>query len=289
MNSLATWVMKKRFNAITGVALLSLIPMMFWLAAAIQGLVVLRKGVAEGISVLLPGSIPALMLWYYQGDVSALMVLLLTTVLAGLLRTSVLWGVVLISASFLALVNVFLLPLLMPDYLALITDLFRQLLQEILKGTGQVGMSQEQLHHEVIVSLSVVQSGIAVLALLLARKWQAALYNPGGFKKEFHQLRLPLSYALILGALVLAGESLGEEYRFLSQVSVPALLVAGLALVHGVLAQKRIGNVGLIAVYLIGLVFFSVYFVNALIVLAIVDSFVDIRRRIGVSSDSNES
>jgi len=71
MSGLAKWVMKKRLNAIIGVMVFGLIPMMFWLAAAILGLVVLRKGVKEGIPVLAWGCLPALVLWVLQGDATA--------------------------------------------------------------------------------------------------------------------------------------------------------------------------------------------------------------------------
>ncbi len=46
----------------------------------------------------------------------------------------------------------------------------------------------------------------AVLCLLLARYWQAALYNPGGFGEEFQALALPGVDALVLALAHGAGQ-----------------------------------------------------------------------------------
>jgi hypothetical protein len=276
MNALANWVMKRRMNAIIGVAAFSVIPLMFWLAAAILGFVVLRKGVAEAIPVLAWGGLPPLMLWFYQGDATSLIVLVQVLVLGYLLRTKISWSFVLTAASGIALLGVFFLPFLMPGMLNLMTEMIQLFLSEQKIEVPDKGI----VFGQVVVALSTVQVFVAVAALFLARKWQAALYNPGGLRDEFHQLRLPLVSVLLLGGMVLLGESLGEEFHFLAQVSVPVFVLAGIALVHGVLAKKRIGIVGLVVFYLVGLFLLKAYFTNVLIVLAVADSFIDFRSRI---------
>lgn len=282
MSALAKWVMTRPRNAIIGVAAFSIIPLLFWVAAAIIGLVVLRKGVKEGIPVLAWGCLPAIVLWTYQGDATALMVLIDVTLLACLLRVTMSWSWVLIVGSFIAVISTFLLPLLMSDMLNLVTSL----IQRVLTSEGGVIPEKGVIFHQAVVALSIIQAMIAVTALFLARKWQAGLYNPGGLRNEFHQLRLPIAFSLVLGAMVLLGESLGGPYLVLSQAAIPALVLPGIALVHGVLAQKRIGIVGLIAFYLVGFFVLNVYFANILIILSVIDSFVNIRERIqGKSSN----
>ena len=276
MSALATWVMKRRVNAIIGVAALSAIPLLFWLAAAILGLVILRKGIAEGIPVLAWGGLPALLLWFYQGDATTFVVLLQVALLSYLLRTKMSWALVLTVASFVALLGILVLPFLMSDVLDLIVDLIRRMLESQKVESPAVAV----LYHQAVVAIATVQVMIAVSALFLARKWQAALYNPGGLRSEFDQIRLPVASSLMLGVMVLLGESLGDDYYFLSQVAIPVLVFTGLALVHGVLAKKRIGIVGLAAFYFVGLFVLKVYFVNALVILAIADSLIDIRRRL---------
>lgn len=286
MSGLANWVMKRRLNAIIGVMVFGLIPMMFWLAAAILGLVVLRKGVKEGIPVLAWGCLPALVLWMYQGDATALMVLVDVMLLSYLLRSTMSWSWVLLIGSFLAVISTLLQPLLMADILNLAVTL----VQSVLTKEGVEVPDRNLIFNQAVMAISIFQVVIAIISLFLARKWQAGLYNPGGLRTEFHQLRLPVAFSLVLGGMILLGESLGGSFIVLSQAAVPALVLPGLALVHGVLAKKEIGVVGLIAFYLVGFFVLNVYFANILVALCVIDSFVDIRSRIqGKASNSSDS
>ncbi|MCW8357446.1 MAG: hypothetical protein ACPGRG_03170 [Marinomonas sp.] len=286
MGGLAKWVMNKRLNAIIGVMVFGLIPMMFWLAAAILGLVVLRKGVKEGIPVLAWGCLPALVLWVIQGDATALMVLVDVMLLSYLLRSTMSWSWVLLAGSFLAVVSTLLQPVLMADVLNLAVSL----VQRVLSSEGVDVPDQSVIFNQAVMAISIFQVVIAVISLFLARKWQAGLYNPGGLRAEFHQLRLPIAFSLVLGGMILIGESLGGSFIVLSQAAIPALVLPGLALVHGVLAKKEIGVVGLIAFYLVGFFVLNVYFANILVALCVIDSFVDIRSRIqGKASNSSDS
>ncbi|MBM6551227.1 hypothetical protein [Marinomonas ostreistagni] len=277
MSGLANWVMKKRSNAIIAVALCSIIPVMFWLGAAVLGLVVLRKGVKDGIPVFAWGGLPALVLWAIQGDATALIVLIDTFILAYVLREKISWAWVMLGASVLAVMSSLIQPLIMANLL----DMVAELIQQVLQNEGETDIpAKEVIVEQAVIALSVVQAYVAVGALFLARKWQASLYNPGGLKQEFHQFRLPLVFALILAAMVLVGESLGGAFEVLSRAAVPALVIPGLALVHGVLALKKIGMVGLVLFYGVGFLLLSAYFANILIFLAVVDSIVNIRGRL---------
>ncbi len=276
MSGLAKWVMKKRLNAIIGVMVFCLIPMMFWLAAAILGLVVLRKGVKEGIPVLAWGCLPALVLWVLQGDATALLVLVDVMLLSCLLRSTSSWSWVLLVGSFIAVISTLLQPLLMTDIL----NFAVALVQKMMESEGIEVPAKDLIFDQAVVAVSILQVVIAILSLFLARKWQAGLYNPGGLRAEFHQLRLPVVFSLVLGGMVLIGESLGGSFSVFSQAAIPALVLPGLALVHGVLAKKEIGVVGLIAFYLVGFFVLNVYFANILVALCVIDSFVNIRSRI---------
>ncbi|RNF52273.1 hypothetical protein EBI00_05060 [Marinomonas hwangdonensis] len=286
MSSLANWVMKKRLNAIIGVMAFGLIPVMFWLAAAILGLVVLRKGVKEGIPVLAWGCLPALVLWAVQGDATALLVLVDVMLLSYLLRSTMSWSWVLLAGSFLAVVSTLIQPLLMGDVL----NMAVALIQKVLTSEGVDVPDRDIIFSQAVMAVSIFQVVIAIVSLFLARKWQAGLYNPGGLRTEFHQLRLPIPFSLVLGGMILIGESLGGSFSIFSQAAIPALVLPGLALIHGILAKKEIGIVGLIAFYLVGFFVLNMYFVNVLVTLCVIDSFVDIRSRIqGKASNSSDS
>jgi hypothetical protein len=284
MSKLAQWVMTRRMNAIIGVAAFSAIPLLVFLAGAIQALVVLRKGVAEGISVFAWGGLTALLLWVFQGDATTSLILVQAALFSYVLRTTVSWGALFIAAVVIAVVNVFTLPLLMSGVL----DILLEMMKELFSQMEVTGMDDERLYKELVVSMSVAQMCISIAAVFLARSWQSKLYNSGGLAKEFLQLKLTLPVTLTFAVMVFLGESLGESFQFLAHIVIPIFVLVGLALVHGVFAKKNIGKVGLIAFYLVGLFILTPYIVNILIVLVIVDSFVDIRGRISGAAPTSD-
>ncbi len=93
-----------------------------------------------------------------------------------------------------------------------------------------------------------------VASLLLARWWQALLYNPGGFQQEFHQLRLSklLAYfGAVLGVLSLLQLDMGGDLlRYLTVLLMAAYLVQGLAVAHGIVKLLSLNRAWLIGVYI---------------------------------------
>jgi hypothetical protein len=73
----------------------------------------------------------------------------------------------------------------------------------------------------------------AVMCLLLARYWQAALYNPGGFGSEFRALYYPPAVAVVLALLAIGLASLGLEFRTWALICVTP--GAGQGMADGVL------------------------------------------------------
>src|SRR5690606_5940192 len=112
----------------------------------------------------------------------------------------------------------------------------------------------------------------------LARWWQAMLYNPGGFREEFHRLRLPPLLAAGLIAAGIVATLPGPDYRLWAALFAVRFTVAGFALVHGVAGLNGWGRGPLVALYLCWLLF---GWAKAMLLLAaLVDSWVDIRRRV---------
>jgi len=116
--------------------------------------------------------------------------------------------------------------------------------------------------------------------LLLGRWWQALLYRPGGFRAEFHALRLGRTPALATLAVVAVGTL--SNALVLANL-VPTLLVIytvqSFALVHGVVARAGLSQGWLIGFYI--MVLFAPQFMLLAALLALLDPWVDFRGRVG--------
>jgi hypothetical protein len=114
---------------------------------------------------------------------------------------------------------------------------------------------------------------------MLARSWQAKLYNPGGFRKEFHALRLSPATAVICVVIMVGGSVIGLNPMLMGWAGGLPLFLAALALVHGTVGRKELSVQWLVLFYM-ALVFLGPSLMILLLVLAFVDSWLDIRGRI---------
>lgn len=118
---------------------------------------------------------------------------------------------------------------------------------------------------------------LALLALILGRWQQAALFNPAGFRPEFHQLRLgrPLAtLALALfGAAVLSGWPLLINFML---VLGTLYTLQGVALVHAVAFKWQLSPAWLLLFYLLLIPLLS----QLVMALGVADAWADFRNRI---------
>ena len=122
-----------------------------------------------------------------------------------------------------------------------------------------------------------------LLSLYLARWWQAAIYNPGGFGKEFRALNLGKTTALIAMAIALVatlveGQALADTFYAMMLVVFMLYLNQGLAVLHAVIAGKQLNAVWLYLVYI--LMFFIPHIVVLLAMAGLADTWIDFRRRL---------
>ena len=207
MRALAELIMRGRAAAIAVAVIACAVPMMFWLSAAAVALVTLRRGWQDGLQIFIWALLPA-GAWAWMGQPSALFCLVGTMAMACSLRRTASWPVAL-----MALVPAGgLMALVISDYyapqVAHAMEILRQLYGPNLETLFPEGanLSQEQiltlLETSFVRTASFIIAGGAVLALILARGWQAMLYNPGGFRTEFHRLRLtPMVTVVLLGPM----------------------------------------------------------------------------------------
>lgn len=282
MRALAGFIMRGRMQATLVVAGAAALPLLFWLSAAAGSLVLLRRGLGDAASIVLWALLPALAWWYF-GEPRTLLVLLGTLGLALVLRSSLSWSRVLLCSVAVGLVFGVALGALFGGPIETMANELRALLPQMLPGVHQQLTVDEQARLGELVApvltgllAALLQIG-SVLSLMLGRYWQAALYNPGGLGREFRVLRLPPAVAFGLLAGMLLGPNLGPRLAMLTPLCSVPLAFAGLALMHGLIAQGRLGRFWLVGLYVTLLLFMQLIY-PLLVVAALVDSLFDFRR-----------
>lgn len=281
MRRLAEFIMRGRMQAIVVVALASALPMMFWLGAAAASLVLLRRGLNDALSVIVWALLPATV-WVYFGDPRPILGILGALIIAYILRATASWSKALLASLLVGVVFAWVLGIVFAQPLADLAAELNEIVAKMLTELYEQLSAEEQLQLQSLIVpvltglMAAVLQVLCVLSVLLARYWQAALYNPGGFGHEFKRLRLPavIVFPLVFGMLF--APSLGIQAAILTPVCSVPLVFTGLAVVHGLVAKYRLGNFWLIGLY-VGMVLFTQLTYPLLVVLAIVDSVFDFR------------
>jgi len=282
MRALADFIMRGRVQATLVVVVSAVLPLLFWLSAAAGSLVLLRRGFKDASTVIAFGLVPAVAIWAF-GDPSTLLVLLGTLGLAALLRAGHSWSRVLLSSVVLGLVYSLILDAVLRDTFAVLAKALSEALPQV---EGKPVIPGELIGPVLVASTAVMLQLFSVLALMLARYWQATLYNPGGFGREFRALKLPRAVMLALVAAMVLGPFIGPQFIVLASASSLVLVLAGIALMHGLVAQGRLAGFWLVGMYVtLPLIMQLIY--PLLVVLAIVDSLIDFRGRKSPQGDDS--
>ncbi|HIX60719.1 MAG TPA: hypothetical protein H9854_00535 [Candidatus Halomonas stercoripullorum] len=279
MLPIARWLMRGTPYAAGGAALAAVVPWLFWFSGAIVALVTLRRGLSPALPVLVAAVVPAGW-WWIQGDAIPLASVLLVTLMAVVLRARMRWSEALL-AGMLAAAAMIQFGIFVPAGGAgLLLEQLRQSSAEIdrmLTELARQGFDTEQLATLVIGGVTGLMVSLAAIGCLaLARAWQAGLYNPGGFREEFHALRLAPRELLLLILLGVVGMTLG--LLSLSMLAWLPLLVAGIALVHGFIGIKGMNGLWLIAFYALLITTWPMILI--VLLAAFIDVFVDFRGRL---------
>ena len=285
MRALADFIMRGRVQAALVVVGAAALPLLFWLSAAAGCLVFLRRGMSDAFGVLAWALLPAVAWWYF-GEPRTLMVLLGALGLAALLRAGWSWNRVLLASIALGLVYGVVLGVVFREPIEAMAQELNKLLPQMLDGLYQQLSVVERARLEALIApvlnglIAALLQIVSLVALILGRYWQATLYNPGGFGDEFRAIRIPLWPAMLLLACMLIGPNFGPQIAMLTPLCSVPLMFAGLALLHGLVKAGKLAKFWLVGLYVTLLLFMQLIY-PLLVVLAIVDSLIDFRGRIG--------
>ena len=280
MKGLAELVMRGRLQALLVVVAGAGSLLFCWISAAVLALVTLRKGAAAGLWLFMWALLPAGALVYVFGDSGPLTLLAGTMVLAVVLRNTVNLPIAILSSVGVGAVTGLALMAFAGGYLNEMVAYFSEFLASLEQQLAQGGQAMELPRPDAAQIAGMLGAGTAtmsVLCLLLARYWQAALYNPGGFGAEFKALYYPVGVTSVLILAALALYSLGVQYRTWAMICIIPLTFAGLSLLHA-RAEMRGRGTGWLTVFYIAWLLFDP--VKLLVVLfAVADSWINFRQR----------
>lgn len=295
MKALAQFIMRGYSQAalvaaVTAVLSL-LMPLVGMISSAAVGLMTLRNGARPGfllmtLATLGAGVFSVLALGSPWPAVGVLLVFWLPVWgLAITLRVGRSLGLTIQLAGLCGALLIFALHLALDDPAAQ----WLRLLESFRESLVQDGLIPAESSQAVFAELARWMTGafaaglvLQLLAsLFLARWWQAALYNPGGFGEEFRSFRLARSVGVLfvglLGWAILA-KGAGVAGEILPLLAI-LLLLQGLAVIHEVrrVSGARVG-------WLVGLYVLMVLFMPQTVLLVAcvgaVDIWADLRVRV---------
>ncbi len=280
MRALAQYAIRGHREATLVTVVTALIPLLFWISAAVLALVILRKGTNEGLKVLFWAALPGI-IWLGAGDPTSLLTLLGVSTLAIVLRQTISWHWVLLAALLVGLLS----NLVMAVYLQTALAAIEQMLEQSALQNGTSNLTQQLqvlqtngLDGAIVGLFGATHLAMLLASLVLARWWQACLFNPGGWQAEFHQLRLPLWLSGLLVVVVFGVGNILDLSRWVPMLTVP-LLFAAMALIHGSVRKLNLGWPILLLFYLANM-FFGATIISIMIFASAADSLLDFRQRL---------
>ncbi|MBN1378886.1 MAG: hypothetical protein JXA04_06595 [Gammaproteobacteria bacterium] len=146
---------------------------------------------------------------------------------------------------------------------------------------AQIGWTQEQIDLAAVRMTGIVAfwSLLVLMTSLLIGRWcQGRLVNPGGFRREFHNLRLGRILSIIAVLSVVVAEIFKTQLMIaLSVVLVSVYLFQGLAVIHAFTADQTKRKLWLVVFYILLLMFPQIVVMVSL--WGIADAWLDSRRR----------
>lgn len=288
--------------AVTATLSLMMMPLSY-LSGATIGLVTLRIGYRQGIEVALLATVATGLLGWFAVEVPAIGFAYLVGlwmpvwVMAISLHRSVdmarslllagVFGAILIAGFYLALGD--------PTqwWQAAIDGFLAEILTEQEMGDVQIVAFREQLASMMTGLMAAGLTLNLLVCLFIARWWQAILVNPGGFGREYRQLRLGrgfsgLSLAVAVVSLLPDAGMLAMIAGDLLKVMVVLLALQGLALAHDMVHRAGAHRGWLVGVYFL-LLLASQASVITLALAGLLDNWVNFRSLAGERGGGDNS
>lgn len=266
---------------------------------AVVALVWLRLGPMKGLLAVAIALVAGTIIAAFSGSPIVPAALMMSfwlpvILMAYVLRRTVSLNLAMLAGAALALIGVVLTYAILENPALAWQEVVQQVRQQTEQATG--GANQQRVT-EWLNSAGTWMTGfsaatqfvIAVSSLLLARVWQARMFNPGGLQKEFHGLRFGLAAGA--GALLVVAASVFLQSELLTNLAIVVTVVfafQGLAVLHALAAQLKLHMLFMVGTYGF-LLLLAPTSIKMLGLLGLVDTWIDFRTRFGVQQSSIQS
>lgn len=298
MKALASYIMRGPLQAtafVSSCAILSLIlPLVNYLSGAALALVTLRQGMNPGFIVLVSSSVIFAVFTYLIPALPELPIavigfvglLLMVWVLAAVLRHWRSLPVTLIVAGAFGLLFILVIyiatePAVMWQQIT--SEFFKPILEQADEESS--ALLNQQIMEAAHMITGFFAAGIVLncaVCLFLGRYWQALLYNPGGFRQEFHSLRFGNGFAIFTAVVgIISFIPMGKAGTFAADVLSVLLILyflQGLAIAHAAVYMKKLNTGWLITLYVL-----SVFLLKLIAVVGFIDTWANFRQKVQAS------
>ncbi|GAA6169565.1 hypothetical protein [Sessilibacter corallicola] len=283
MRSLAEFIMRGRTQA----AIVAVIGIPVISPAAVA-LFFLRHGAKYSLPVFLATLLPVLTLviFGFTGVFRGMLgvgYLLTVTLSALMLRWSQSWSLTLVTVVVSSLVAMLITGVMakaeLQVSLASTQEFLESFKTDIAENGGDVSQVDLSIgsYWQILGGLASFTAIASVLTLALARWWQAILYNPGGFKKEFLALVLHPPIAMACTLAMLACYMISDSTAAWAGLFMMPLFISGVALVHWYGNQKGLETPWYVMFYAVLIIIPPLKpFISTV---AVLDSFLNLRGR----------
>ncbi len=303
MRAIGAYILHGRLQAVTVIVLSAVVsllipPLSYLLSGVAAGMVILRKGPAYAMQVLL---ICCLLIVLFVALVGinpqvaiafALGVWVPMYFCCSVLRQTQSQGWLVFTAGTIATAYILVMHWTIPD----VPTWWLQWMELLINNAFPDGGGEQYrtvLAQAAPAMNAVIAGGIAgslVVTTFISRWWQSVLFNPGGFRSEFYALRLPGAVILLsltgIILLFISGEPRGSAGLDILVVVIFLYLFQGLASVHRIVAERNMSQVWLVTMYILLLLLpQAILFVACL---GLVESWINRSKNINKPDDKNQ-
>lgn len=291
---LASFILRGQSQAAlvaASLAILGLVaPPAAWISAAAIVLVTLVQGQKSGLittALALLGAALFAFLIFSAPQLAIIFVLLAwlpAWLAAAILRQTVSLAYSLQILAGIAILAVLIIYALFPDFGEFWREPLDNMVAQLAQQSEDFTLAELKQSEDWVIGFlpGLIASSLmfgTMLSLFLGRWWQAALYNPGGFAKEFQSLNLGKASALCAIAIMLMVATFGSIIM-VALVSIVFVLygMQALSILHAVINIRQVSATWLFVFYLV--MFFIPHLLLLLILISLADPWLDVRQRL---------